>query len=209
MDNSPEQVPSVAIVILAAGQSSRMGMGGAHKLLAEFGGMPLIRRSAIAATNCESRYVFVVTGYRHAEIEAAIADLPVKPVHNAEFSSGMAGSLALGVAAAEADRPDGITIMLADMPALTVSDLDALIAAFRSCGGRSIVRATAGGRPGNPVIFPSALYAALKSLTGDKGARELIRSSGVPVTDIEIGDGALIDVDTPDAIEAAGGILRR
>ena len=201
------QLTSVAIVILAAGQSSRMG--GAHKLLAEFGGMPLIRRSAIAATNCESHSVIAVTGYRHAEIEAAIADLPVKPVHNAEFSSGMASSLALGVAAAEAGRPEGIMIMLADMPALTVSDLDALIAAFRSCGGRSIVRAAARGKPGNPVIFPRALYAALKSLTGDKGARELIKGSGFPVVDIEIGDGALIDVDTPDAIEAAGGILRR
>ena len=207
MADPPEQVPSVAIVILAAGQSSRMG--GAHKLLAEFGGMPLIRRSAIAATNCESRSVFVVTGYRHAEIEAAIADLPVKPVHNAEFSSGMASSLALGVAAAEADQPDGIMIMLADMPALTVSDLDALIATFRGLGGRSVVRAAARGKPGNPVIFPRALYAGLKELAGDKGARELIRSSGLPIADVEIGDGALIDVDTPDAIEAAGGILRR
>ncbi|OWV72357.1 molybdopterin-guanine dinucleotide biosynthesis protein MobA [Rhizobium sp. R339] len=207
MADPPPQVSSVAIVILAAGQSSRMG--GAHKLLAEFGGMPLIRRSAITASNCESHSVIVVTGYRHAEIEAAIADLPVKLVHNAEFSSGMARSLALGVAAAEADQPDGIMIMLADMPALTAPDLDALIAAFRSCGGRSIVRATAGGRLGNPVIFPRALYAALKSLTGDKGARELIKGSGLPIADIEIGDGALIDVDTPDAIEAAGGILRR
>lgn len=208
MDNSPEQMISVAIVILAAGQSSRMGVSGAHKLLAEFDGIPLIRRSAITATHCESRSVIAVTGYRHAEIEAAIADLPVKLVYNAEFSSGMARSLALGVAAAEAGRPDGIMIMLADMPALAVSDLDALIAAFRGLGGRSIVRAAARGKPGNPVIFPRALYAALKELAGDKGARELIRSSGLPIADVEIGDGALIDVDTPDAIEAAGGILR-
>ncbi|WP_236001100.1 nucleotidyltransferase family protein [Agrobacterium leguminum] len=197
---------SVAIVILAAGQSSRMGS--AHKLLAEFDGMPLIHRSVVVASSCQSHSVIAVTGYRYAEIGAAITDLPVKLVYNAEFSSGMASSLVLGVAAAEADQPDGIMIMLADMPAVTVSDLDALIAAFSCCEARSIVRAAAGDRPGNPVIFPRALYADLKKLTGDKGARELIRSSGFPVADIEIGDGAIIDVDTPDAIEAAGGVLR-
>ncbi len=60
----------------------------------------------------------VVTGYRHLDIEEAICDLPVKVVHNAAFSSGIARSLALGVAAAEADQPDGIMIMLADMPAM-------------------------------------------------------------------------------------------
>ncbi|MFS8147394.1 nucleotidyltransferase family protein [Rhizobium sp. BR 249] len=208
MDDLLEQGVSVAIVILAAGRSSRMGMSGAHKLLAEFDGVPLIRRSAITAGNCQSSSVIVVTGYRHAELQAVIAELPVRIVQNAAFSSGIAGSLALGVAAAEADRPDGIMIMLADMPALTAADLRALIAAFRRCAGQAIIRAAARGKPGNPVIFPRALYARLKGLTGDKGARELIRNSGLTVVDVEIGDGALVDVDTPDAVEAAGGILR-
>lgn len=182
-------------------------MGGAHKLLAEFDGLPLIRRSAITAASCESHSVIAVTGYRHAEIEAAIADLPVKIVRNAEFASGMAGSLALGVVAAEADRPNGIMILLADMPALTAADLDALIAAFRAHQGKSVVRAAAGGKPGHPVIFPRVLNARLKGQAGDKGAREIILTCGLPIIDVEIGGGALIDVDTPDAIRAAGGVL--
>nr|WP_183749931.1 nucleotidyltransferase family protein [Rhizobium sp. BK196] len=199
---------SVAVVLLAAGQSSRMGTIGAHKLLAEFDGMPLIRRSAITASNSNGRPVIAVTGYRHVDLERAIEDLPVTVVRNAAFSSGMASSLALGVTAAEVGAPDGIMIMLADMPALTVMDLEILITAFRAARGKSIIRAAARGKPGNPAIIPEALYSRLKNLKGDKGARELIKGSGLPIVDVEIGDSALIDVDTPDAVEAAGGILR-
>ncbi|WP_353574485.1 nucleotidyltransferase family protein [Agrobacterium radiobacter] len=199
----------VSVIILAAGRSSRTGAGGAHKLLAEFQGVSLIRRSTIIATNCESRSVFVVTGYRHRDIESAISDLPVTPAYNPAYASGMASSIAIGVTAAEACNPSGMMIMLADMPALTGADLDALISAFRDHEAACIVRAVAGGKPGNPVIFPDTLYHELKSLNGDTGARELIANSSVPVIHIEIGDGAFIDVDTPAAIEAAGGVLPR
>ncbi|GAC1045267.1 nucleotidyltransferase family protein [Agrobacterium radiobacter] len=204
-----EQPISVSIVLLAAGLSSRMGESGAHKLLAEFQGVPLIRRSAIIASKCESHSVVVVTGYRHHDIGGSISDLPVALVHNPGFPSGMASSIAVGVAAAEANQPSGIMIMLADMPTLTGADLDSLISAFRDHEAACIIRAVAGGKSGNPVVFPGMLYQELKSLNGDKGARELIRASTLPVIDVEIGDGALVDVDTPHAVEAAGGVLRK
>jgi len=203
-----KQTIPVTIVLLAAGRSSRMGSSGVHKLLSEFQGVPLIRRSTITACNCRSHSVIVVTGYRHLDIESAIAGLPVTTVHNTAFSGGMAGSLALGVRVAEASQPDGIMVMLADMPALTTTHLNALLTAFGTHHGKYIARAVANGHPGNPVVFPSPLYSRLKGLTGDKGARDFIQSSGVPIIDVELGDSALIDVDTPEAVEAAGGILR-
>ncbi|MFF0953072.1 NTP transferase domain-containing protein [Rhizobium leguminosarum] len=52
---------SVAIVILAAGKASRMGEGGKHKLLAEFEGVPLVRRSALTALAADAASVIVVT----------------------------------------------------------------------------------------------------------------------------------------------------
>ena len=55
---------SVAIVLLAAGKASRMGEGGAHKLLAEFDGIPLVRRSALAALGADAATVVAVTGHR-------------------------------------------------------------------------------------------------------------------------------------------------
>ena len=45
-------------------------------------------------------------------------------------------------------------------------------------------------------------------LEGDVGARHIIETSGLPVIDIDIGDAAHLDVDTPEAVLAAGGVLR-
>ena len=69
------------------------------------------------------------------------------------------------------------------------------------------MRAVARGIPGNPVIFPRVEYERLCALGGDEGARKLIAASQLPVIDVEIGEGAAIDVDTPDQILAAGGII--
>jgi molybdenum cofactor cytidylyltransferase len=64
---------SVAIILLAAGRASRMGVGAPHKLLAAFTGVPLVRRCAERAVSSCAKSVTVVTGYRRAEIEAALA----------------------------------------------------------------------------------------------------------------------------------------
>ncbi|CUX71053.1 MULTISPECIES: NTP transferase domain-containing protein [Agrobacterium] len=199
---------SVSVVVLAAGRSSRASPNGFHKLLAEFQGVSLIRRSTLIALGCQSHSITVVTGYMRAKIEAEIADLAVGVAHNEHYMSGMASSLHVGVAVAETSQPDGIMIMLADMPDLIVDDLDKLIAEFRRHLGQSVVRAVSQGVPGNPVIFPRYLFGPLKELVGDTGARSLIDLAAPLVAEVEIGNGALIDVDTLEQIVAAGGIFR-
>lgn len=199
---------SVAIVVLAAGRASRMGEGGAHKLLAEFDGVPLVRRSAMAAKGSQAQSVAVVTGYRRAEIETALSGLSLDLVVNADYASGMASSLVAGLSHPDVRRADGVLVMLADMPGVSTADLDLLIAAFRKADGRSIVRAVSRGKRGNPVILPRALHDAIMRLEGDVGARHIIETSGLPVVDVDIGDAAHLDVDTPEGVIAAGGILR-
>jgi molybdenum cofactor cytidylyltransferase len=199
---------TVAVVLLAAGKASRMGEGGPHKLLAEFDGVPLVCRSAITAIGSRAASVSVVTGYRHHEIEAALSGLVLEAVHNPDYESGMASSLITGFCVPASRKADGILVMLADMPGVTSADLDSLIAAFQGAKGRSIVRAVSHGRRGNPVILPRALHDAVLRLEGDIGAKHIIETSGLPILDIEIGDGAHLDVDTPEAVTAAGGILR-
>lgn len=198
---------AVAIVVLAAGKSSRMAQCRAQKLLATFNGKPLIRRSVTTALNCDCTGVFVVTGHRHGEIAAAINDLPCQIIYNKDYQSGIASSLRIGVSAALKTRPEGIMITLADMPHLSSGHFRTLVAAFRETGARSIVRAVGRGSPGNPVIFPPNLYDGLQQLKGDLGARSLVRSGAVQVIDIEIGEAALLDVDTVEHLLAAGGML--
>lgn len=195
-------------VILAAGQARRMGEGGPHKLLAEFGGVPLIRRSVMTAIGSRSASVIVVTGHRKSEIESALSGLDVTIAHNPDYASGMASSLATGFSVEHARDADGILVMLADMPGVSSDDLDKLMAAFRQSGGQSITRAVSRGKRGNPVILPKSLFDAVLRLEGDVGARYIIETSGVPVVDIDIGDAAHLDVDTPEAVIGAGGVLK-
>lgn len=198
--------PIVAIVLLAAGMATRMGQKGSHKLLAEFDEVPLVRRSALTANSSHAEAVTVVVGHRQDDIRKVLSDLQLNVVANPDYASGMASSLVIGFAAAEANGADGVLVMLADMPGVTSSDLNRLITAFQDGKGESIVRAVSQGKRGNPVILPRSLNDAVLRLKGDVGARYLIKTSGLPVIEVEIGEAAQIDVDTPEAITAAGGI---
>ncbi|MGO6679212.1 nucleotidyltransferase family protein [Rhizobium leguminosarum] len=198
---------SIAIVILAAGKASRMGEGGKHKLLAEFDGVPLVRRSALTALGADAASVIVVTGHRRSEIEATLDGLALTFIDNPDYGSGMASSLIAGFSSRDADSTDGILVMLADMPGISTTHLDALISAFRNAGGEAVVRAVSRGKPGNPVILPRSLSQAVLRLEGDVGARDIIATSGLPVLDVDVGEAALLDVDTPDEVLAAGGAL--
>ncbi|WFU03566.1 molybdopterin-binding/glycosyltransferase family 2 protein [Rhizobium sp. CB3171] len=204
----PEAQISVAVVLLAAGKARRMGEGGPHKLLAEFDGIPLVRRSAATAMASGAAAVIAVTGHRRAEIEQALAGLAIECVHNPDYASGMASSLVAGISAPVAQRADGALVMLADMPGVTSDDLKTLIAAFRKANGQAIVRAVSRGKRGNPVILPRAVFDAVMRLEGDVGARHIIETAGLAVIDVDIGDAAHLDVDTPEAVLAAGGILK-
>ncbi|WP_426239563.1 nucleotidyltransferase family protein [Pararhizobium sp. DWP1-1-3] len=196
------------MVLLAAGEASRMGKGKAHKLLAEFDCVPLVRRAALAALGADAVTVVVVTGHRRAEIESALSGLAVISVENYNYASGMASSLIVGFEAASVNTPQGVLVMLADMPWVTTADLDALIAAFRSSLGQAVVRAVSNGKGGNPVILPRSLADAVLRLVGDVGARHIVEMSGLPVIEVDIGDAAHMDVDTPQDVIEAGGVLR-
>lgn len=196
----------IEIVVLAAGRASRMGSDGGHKLLATFDGVPLVRRSAEAAIAAAPGRVAVVTGHRETDIRAALEGLPVKFVSNPNYMSGMASSLAAGLSAVN-ERAAGILVMLADMPGITSGDLRRLIERFVAEGGHAVVRATAEGQRGNPVILPRQTFFAIRQLVGDVGARHIIEKCGLPVIDVELGAAARLDLDTPEQIVAAGGIL--
>jgi molybdenum cofactor cytidylyltransferase len=111
----------------------------------------------------------------------------------------MAASLRAGLAAVES-RADAVLILLADMPEVGASDIDRLFAAFDPGEGREIVRAvTADGRPGHPVLIGRRFFEELRGLTGDQGARSVVAAAADFVVEVPTtGDGALVDLDTPE-----------
>jgi molybdenum cofactor cytidylyltransferase len=120
----------------------------------------------------------------------------------------MASSLHVGIGRIS-PKAGGALILLADMPGLESRHLDLLIDAFRAHDGRAIVRASHDGKRGNPVILPRSAFDEVRRLSGDVGARPIIESGEFQVVDVEIGDAAHLDVDTPEAVIAAGGVLER
>lgn len=194
-------------ILLAAGRSSRI-TSGHHKLLAEFEGVPLVRRSAETMLRSGLSSVVVVTGHRSTEIERVIDDLPLSVAFNKDFKSGMGTSLSCGFKHESLASCEGALIMLADMPAITSKHIDQLIATFRASGGLNVARGAFEGRAGHPVVIPAYLFESLKNLTGEEGAKAVLQSAGVATHCVDIGHAALNDVDTADAISLAGGSLR-
>ncbi|GLQ37833.1 4-diphosphocytidyl-2C-methyl-D-erythritol kinase [Rhizobium albus] len=200
-------LPTVGGVLLAAGKASRMGIDGAHKLLAEFDGEALVRRTARAGLNAGLTPMIAVTGHRAGEVEAALAGLDLTTLNNAAFASGMASSLKAGIAALGGEV-GGAIILLADMPGIGPGEIGTLVDAFQHAGGEAIVRAASGEKRGNPVILPRSTFDAVLALEGDVGARQIVETSGLHIIDVDIGQAAQLDVDTPEAVAAAGGVLK-
>ncbi|WP_420412440.1 NTP transferase domain-containing protein [Roseibium sp.] len=196
--------PKIAAIILGAGKSSRMG--GPNKLLAKLDGKTLIRHAAEAACGTNLTQTILVTGHLADKIQDEISDLNLTNVHNPDYADGMSGSIRTGMNALRSDI-DAVLILLGDMPRITSDVLGQMITAYSQNTNDLIVTATAGGKRGNPVLWDRRFFEALKSLSGDVGARHVIADNPGFVAEVDIGEAARLDLDTPEALQAAGGHL--
>lgn len=178
-------------LLLAAGGATRFG---SPKVLAPYRGKPLVLRAAqLLAPRCPGG-AYVVVGASAAGVRTALAGQPVTLVDNPDWSLGLSTSLVRGVAALPPEA-DAVLILLCDQPAITTSDLDALIAAWR-VEPALIAAAGFNDRLGPPVIIPRAFWPQLAALRGDQGARSLLEWHTEHTT-VAMPHAAL-DVDTPE-----------
>jgi molybdenum cofactor cytidylyltransferase len=192
---------NVAAIILAAGRSTRMG--GPNKLLAELGGKPLVRTVTEQALASKAQGVIVVTGHQADQVQQALRGLKVTFVHNPDFADGLATSVKAGISAVPGNA-DGAVICLGDMPLISAHLIDRLIEAFAPDAGNLIVVPVSDGRRGNPVLWSRRFFNELMTLDGDIGARHLISRHSEAVAEVPVeGHGAFLDIDTPQALEAA------
>jgi molybdenum cofactor cytidylyltransferase len=191
--------PRIAVLLLAAGRSSRMG---SNKLLAEIDGRPMVARTARRLLSSHARPIIAVLGNQADAVDDALGKLPVERVRNPAFAEGLSTSLKRGIAALPPDT-DGVIVCLGDMPLVAGRDLDRLIAAFNPLEGRAIIVPTRRGKRGNPVLWASRFLPEMAELAGDVGAKHLIGEHADLVCEVEMdSDGVLVDVDTPDALAA-------
>jgi len=203
---APPHAPRIAALVLAAGQSRRMGT--VNKLLIGVDGMPMVRHVVAAVRAAHLAPVIVVTGHERERVQAALRDLPVAFVDNPDFAEGLSSSLKAGLAALPADT-DGVLVCLGDMPRVAAADIERLVAAFNPVEGRAIIVPTRNGKRGNPVLWAKRFFPEMRHVAGDVGARHLIGASPEAVAEVEMSsDGVLTDIDTPQALARLAATAR-
>jgi molybdenum cofactor cytidylyltransferase len=177
-------------------------------LIADRAGKPMIARVVDNVLSCQARPVLVVTGHRGEDIRAALAGRPVTFVEAPDHAAGLSASLKAGIAALPAEVAAAL-VCLGDMPLVTGRVLDRILTAYDPDEGRAIVLPTHQGRAGNPVLWDRAFFAEILSLTGDTGARSLLRRHAEQVAEVEAGDDSVLrDFDTVDSLATLPTRLR-
>lgn len=185
---------AIAALILAAGQSSRLGQ---PKQLVQLGANTLLRQTVLLALQTGASPVLVVLSPNIAEAcHATLQGLDVLLVENSSPHEGMGSSLRVGMAMLALHAPDTerVLLLVCDQPRLR---LDHLLALLHADG--PVAAAEYSGRCGVPAVFARQHFAALASVTGDQGARSLLKS--LPVTPVSMPEAA-IDLDTPEDLAA-------
>ncbi|NDH60460.1 MAG: 4-diphosphocytidyl-2C-methyl-D-erythritol kinase [Alphaproteobacteria bacterium] len=201
----PQQAPRVAVLVLAAGRSTRMG--GPNKMLADANGAPLIVHAVKAALESQAVEVVVVLGHMADQVRTAIElAIPgrsrLRFVTNPDFAEGLSTSVRTGIGALSSNA-DAAIVQLGDMPGVGADLLNRLIAAFSPIEGRSICVPTVAGKRGNPVLWARRFFPEMVTLSGDSGAKHLIGEHADLVCEVEMaGAAAITDIDTPEALAA-------
>ena len=193
----------LAAIILAAGESSRMGRPKA--LLPDPDGRPFVVRLAGTFAAAGVPNIIVVAGSQSAAISAALdaASLRVAPivVTNPNPARGQVSSLWVGLDEAERITAEAVLVTLVDIPMVDVATIDRILGAWQERRA-PIVRPAFRGRHGHPVLFDRSVFAELRNAPLDEGARAVVHAHAADIRNVEVDDeGCVTDVDTPEEYE--------
>ena len=182
----------IAAVVLAAGLARRMGR---QKLLLKLQGKPVVRW-AVERLVPHVGDIVVVTGQDDAAIREALSGLSLRFAVNPSPQAGQGSSIAVGVAALP-PWTQAALIALGDQPRVPDAVVPALLAALERAG-KAIVAPVYQGAQGTPVLFTAQIFAELKALTGDAGARAVVTRHPERVERVSFDLPMPPDVDTPE-----------
>lgn len=190
----------VSAVVLAAGESKRMG---SKKELLHIAGRPMIQMVVENLLKASVDEVIVVLGHMADDVGVALShytDPRLELVGNRNYKRGMGTSLAHGVSACSWGT-EAIVVALGDAPFFRPETVDALIGAHAA--GARIATPVFAGRRGHPILLDGHFRDSLEELRGDAGARELLEREKDLIVEIELDDGGfLVDIDEPEDHEA-------
>ncbi|MDD4569831.1 MAG: nucleotidyltransferase family protein [Tepidanaerobacteraceae bacterium] len=191
MEKSSKDNMKIWGIILAAGEGKRAGGG---KLSRAIQGKPMLQCVVETAVHSGLDNILLVTGYERNLGEKIANQFSIKSYFNSDYPLGMSTSLKLGLSKV----PFGISavvVLLGDMPYIQRETLEAVIDLYKTTGGKIIIPVY-NGRKGHPVLISCIYKDEIYNISGDMGAREIIKKHVDEVIYLETGDpGILQDID--------------
>ena len=187
-------IPLISAIILAAGESRRMGE---PKQLMPLGKTTILERTVDNFLNSEVHDVIVVVGYKAEEIISLIADRSVAIAVNSAYREGMSTSIVAGLSLIS-DNTQGVMLALADQPFIDSHTINHLIEAF-GAHNKNIATPVYQGKRGHPVIFAIKYKEELLRLKGDIGGKEIIGQHPDDILEVTVNcEGICVDINTVD-----------
>ena len=185
--------PQVALILLAAGESRRMGT---PKQLLSYKGSSLIGHAATTAVASNCTPVIIVLGANSDRISAEIKDLPVQITYNDQWRQGMSMSIARGIKTLLEMKVnfDAIIVALADQPLITATVYDRLIDIYRLNRPQTIA-SNYSNTIGVPALFDRILLPELLKMKQQGGAKQLLHKYSDRSFNLDLPEAA-IDIDT-------------
>jgi len=189
---------NTGIIILAAGSASRFG---STKQLLHFKGKTLLKHTVEEAVEAGAQPVVVVTGANADEVSKEIRNEKVEIVFNKNWEQGMASGIVIGLKnAITLNRElEKVIITVCDQPFVSSSLFQQLFQRQNE-SAKHLVASAYADTIGTPALFTIKYFDALKGLTGDQGAKGLLKKYSEDLATVDFPDG-YIDIDTQEDYE--------
>ncbi|MBS1520450.1 MAG: nucleotidyltransferase family protein [Bacteroidetes bacterium] len=197
MTDRHKTIKNCAAVILAAGQSSRLGQ---PKQLLKYQNKTLLQH-AIDTAKQSVQSVIVVLGSNADAIQKETDSAEMQVVINDDWQSGMASAIRCGILALD-NVIDSVVLMVCDQPFVTPDLLNSLIEKQKETN-KPIIASQYGDTIGTPALFHKQFFAELMDLSGDTGAKKIMMRHSDFLATVSFPQGS-IDIDTINDYETLG-----
>jgi molybdenum cofactor cytidylyltransferase len=192
---------TIAVAILAAGESRRMG---SPKALLTYQGKNFVENLLQATRHPRVSLTRVVLGAEADEIREKLRlDDPQMIVVNFEWQRGQLSSIQAAIRSLPEDATEGLMLCPVDNPIVSAALVGRLIEEF-DASGKLIVLPTYRGKRGHPAIFRASLYGELLAASPDVGAREVVWAHRADLVEIPTEEeGVVLNLNDPETLRRA------
>jgi molybdenum cofactor cytidylyltransferase len=184
----------VTAVVLAAGESSRMGR---NKLLLPWGDTTVLGQTLANVRASAAHDLLLVTGHEQEMIETAVETERLFRVYNLDYANGMLSSVQAAIRSLST-QTEAALVVLGDQPLVESGIINELLLAYAT-GPKGLVAPTSRGKRGNPVLIDRRYFAELLALPPDAAPRVLLQRHPEDLRLVEVASEAILfDLDRPE-----------